>query len=352
MELEFAIIHELEKAPHEKGTIKLSNNLLSKSDINVHFISKLHDIFTNHIFNYSHAMFAINDFNPEDPNSTKKFPNHLNDFLSDSNEDNFKKMTNYLMFNLKTETDNKASKGGYIVFSQFNNGKQLFTVNLIRKTDTFTFPNEDVLDIEPKLIDHLDLDKLAMACQIDLKKLKENKEKYLKFTKNTKMNDVSKYFYDWLNIDEDRLSSTKDNNDNFVKIINLIDPLPVIDGIVFSRDDFKKKVLDYINSKPDKTINLLDLGEQFYPEESHYFLNYAMNNSIYIDSEFKKHTQTLKRLWKFDIEIDSIRLAFKYEDLGKDNAKVVVVDDDTIMIRSPKLVEKVRNEIYDSETNG
>ena len=182
MELEFAIIHELEKAQNEeKGTIKLSNNLLSKSEINVQFISKLHDIFTNHIFNYSHAMFALNDFNPEDPNSTKKFPNHLNDFLSDSNDENFKIITTQLMNNLKTEIDNKSSKGGYIVFALYNNCKRIFTVNLIRKSDTFTITNSDAKDIEPKLIDHLDLDKLAMACQIDLTKLLENKEKYLKF---------------------------------------------------------------------------------------------------------------------------------------------------------------------------
>ena len=61
MELEFAIIHELEKAQHGKGTIKLSNNLLSKSEINVQFISKLHDIFTNHIFViniYSNSTFS------------------------------------------------------------------------------------------------------------------------------------------------------------------------------------------------------------------------------------------------------------------------------------------------------
>ncbi|MEI6091441.1 MAG: hypothetical protein WCR42_13385 [bacterium] len=333
LELEYLVIHQLIKEPTKADAIcKLSDQLLSLEQINKDFVEKLHDLFTNHVYNYTHALFESNE---------EKFPKELNKFLIKPDDASFLLLTKNIMNLLVKEVKSTAAKGGYIVFAKYKSNKELFTINILRETKGFTLIDKDSKGINPGFINHLDLDKLAMACQIDINKLSIKQEKYIRITKNQKMADVSKYFYNWLAIDFEKISNTKENNEKLLDIVNTIDELPIIDDIRISRDEFKKQILNYVKSKPDKNINLKDMGSHFYPDNPNKLLDFAQTNEMSIDTEFKYHQATLKKLVKFDVEVDNIRLAFSYEDkqMGK-----IKIKGDTIIITSPQLVKRISEE--------
>ncbi|MCX6154081.1 MAG: hypothetical protein NT007_07975 [Candidatus Kapabacteria bacterium] len=344
MNLQFAIIHELKKdQAAQQGDKRLSTNLLNLDDKNIEFIIKLNDLFANHVYNYTHAIF--------DKEEKQVFPKKFKEFYDNQNQERFKKFTIEIMDKLVDEVKNTRAKGGYIVFAKYIiSQKSIFSICMLRETNGFTFTEDKSNNINPTSVEHLDLDKLTMACQIDLNKYEINKEKYLKFTKNTKMSDVSDYFYKWIAIDFTSKSESKICNEKLIDIINNIS-LPIIEGNELSRDDFRKKSLEYINSRPDNLISLQSLGEHFYIDNPQSFFDYATENQIEIDTEFRKHPQTLKKLWKFDTEIDNIRLGFRYDDYRKGKIKLDPTDKSKITITSEKLVERIRAEI-DEEENG
>jgi nucleoid-associated protein YejK len=341
MEIKFVIIHELKKTQSDReASKKLSQNILDNNLKVIEFVTKLHDLFTNHVYNYTHAVF--------EELSERKFPEKFKKFYNNQSKESFIAFTKEMMDELISKVENTTAKGGFIVFALYNIGKPLFTINMLRETQGYTFLDNESDIINPTYIDHLDLDKLTMACQIDLNKYYEKQDKYLKFTKNSRMNDVSDYFYKWIAIDKEKLTNTKIYNDVFVEIINNI-KTPVSDGIEISRDEFKKQCLNYIKSIPDNIINLSTMGEHFYPENPTYFLEFASENDWIIDSEFKKHSHTLTKLWKFDTEVDNIRLAFRYVDFTSN--KIKIINNDKIIITSLKLAERIKAKI-DEEENG
>lgn len=331
--LEYVVIHQLLKEQTKSvATCKLSKQLLPIDDTNKEFVGKLHDLFTNHVYNYTHALFESNK---------QKFPKELNTFIKKQDNKSFLLFTENIMKLLVEEVKNTQAKGGYIVFAKYHNTKNLFTINILRETKGFRLIDEESNSINPGFIRHLDLDKLAMACQIDLDKLSINQDKYIRITKNQKMADVSKYFYKWLAIDQEKISNTKENNEKLLDIINSIDELPIVDGKQISREEFKKQILNYIKIKPDKNINLKDIGLYFYPENQNILLDFAQAHDINIDIEFKYHSATLKKLVKFDVEVDNIRLAFSFEDkqMGK-----IRINGNTVIINSAKLVQRINEE--------
>lgn len=331
IELEHLVIHELRKSINDReARKKVSSDTLAKTTNLIEFVGKLHDIFQNRGYNFTHAVF--------DTAGEKRFPNLFNEMVNSNSKESFLEFTSIIMDDLVNEVKNTNAVGGYIVFSIYRSPRPYFMINIVRETNGFRLSDDDPDFILPEMVEHLDLDKLTMSCQIDLDKYRDNNDKYIRLTNNSKLSDLRDYFYQWLAIDEGSKSNTRIFNDKLIDIISSIEPLPVMNGRELSRDDFKKQCLSFINSQDDKMINMKSLGEFFYPENSNTIIEYAQRENLEIDSEFKRHPQVLKKLWKFDEEADNIRLAFKYDD--KD--KIEIIDESRIIIRSMKLVETLR----------
>ena len=88
--------------------------------------------------------------------------------------------------NLRDQVVNiSPAKGGFLVFTDYENDlRDYVSVFLIRDTIGMLFKmdkGKSSFTINPA--EHLDLDKLAMACKIDITKYKQDSGKYLSFIK-------------------------------------------------------------------------------------------------------------------------------------------------------------------------
>jgi len=333
------VVHSLIKNENQQmASVDLSQDLLDINDMSVDLVQRLDASYRK--TEITNAVF--------DDNHGNVFPKEFKDYLKHNNGDaaflNFSQET---IKNLREKVENiSPAKGGFLVFTEYRNDERNYvSVFLIRDTIGMLFKKDkgkSSFIINPA--EHLDLDKLAMACKIDLLKYESDSGKYLSFIKR-KMENISEYFINWIAVKE--RESNKIFTDSLYELVNLVD-LPLDENNKeIPREVFRARIFDYVKSAPTRIININDLSKFFYSHES-YLVDFAEKHNITLDTEFQPDGRVMKKFIRIDLESDGIHIRFSRGELQKkirfdDQNKNIVI------IESEKFAADLRKEI---EQNG
>ena len=224
------------------------------------------------------------------------------------------------------------SKGGYLIFTEFENNHNFLGVFLVRNTDGTKLTQQgNSWDLNST--QYLNVEHFAMGAQINLTVLASlSEDRYIALVRGN--TDISSYFEHWIGIDD----SKQENKDAeaLYEISNLIDlPTDV------SRDELKKKIHEFARSRPSKTINLRELSQFLYEDENK-IPEYCADNNIDIDGEFKLTGKNLSKFYKVSVKADNIELSAPRSSFNPD---MIEINGDRVIINSSALVEQLQNSL-------
>jgi len=332
MKAQKIIVHSLiKKENQQKATVDLSHSLLGLDEMSLGLIEKLDDSYKN-----TQITYAVFNNDPADV-----FPAEFENYYRLNNDQAFLAFSQKAVTNLKQRVENiSPAKGGYLVFTQYGiNNRNYVAVFLIRDTVGVLFKKDhskSAYVINPA--EHLDLNKLAMACRVDLDYYSSKNGKYLSFMKR-KMDDISDYFIKWISV-QDR-ENNKTLTQSLYQLINIVD-LPKNElGEETPREAFREQVFDYV--KTSKLVNIDELSEHFYSDSTFLRIS-AENNKIAINTEFKPDSKVMKKFVRIDLSSDGIQVRFSRGDL---NTKIRIDEDNRnrVIIESAKFARELQKEI-------
>jgi nucleoid-associated protein len=329
------IIHYLEKEQSKP----VSEFTLSKS-------ISLEDEFSIILVNGIHKSISENSSlkNTKYKIGSNLFSTNLEEYFECSDDDSFLIFSSCLE-ELRVKIDKIAfATGGYYVFVDYMiNSKRYISVVLLRKKDGINV--ERVGDnYKLKTTENLNIDKIAMAFRLNYeiylrKSGSDDDTNYIAFITTQQNKDISNYFTEWVNTG-DLIKSSK-NTGNLIKIIKTIECPTDDEGNTMTREDFKKAI--YAFTKKDSIVNLSDISSHFYGKENpNKISDFAKDNEIIIDNEFKKYKTIWNKLIQVKAKIDGIELNV---DTDKLNPANVEVHADMIIIRNRKLIEALKLDI-------
>ena len=278
MEVNKIVVHYLNKTENQqRAEADLSQALLSIDGRSIDLITRLSSKYKDASISY--AMF--------DDSEGKIFPKEFKDYLNRNSDQSFLHFSCEAVKHLRDGVVNIApAKGGFLVFSDYEiDNRKYVSVYLVRDTIGMLFRKDKTKSsytINPA--EHLDLEKLAMGCNIDLNRYQLGDGRYLTFIKGTKLDDVSAYFINWISIKE--RESNRVFTENLYELVKQVDLPSDENGKEMPRNVFKSKVYDYINSAPSKTINVRELSDFFYSNRT-YLADFAEKSDLLIDTEFR-----------------------------------------------------------------
>ncbi len=338
MEVKKVIIHELIK---EQGK-KEAHDFLSSSvlQINVETIDLVEKL--DRSFKKDYITYAL--FKEEEGNN---FPNLFQTYnQSLKTDDLFISFTRLSLLRLKDLIQGVIfAKGGYLVFTEYEISNTTYIgVYLIRDEKGILF-NKDTANGSFTInhVKYLNTNKLAMGCRINVNRFVANEGKYIAMIKNN-LADFSDYFNYWISIFQPE-SSTEYTDALYQIISNINAPINPDTEEQYTVDEYRKKVHDYIKTRPNKIVNIPELSSYFYQDDT-YISNYADDNNILIDSEFKVDGRSLKKFWRLDINADGIQLKFSKGDF-RTKVKISEENPNLIFIESSRFANKLRSETQD-----
>lgn len=334
MELKKIIIHELKKESESNEVeLILSEELIPNNAESSALVTALSDSYKS-----DRILYAVFD-----DSEGKYFPEKFNEYRISPRENvNFINFTRFVMGNLIALIQPITfATGGYFVFAEYtDNGYSFVAVFLIRDVEGKIL-NKTVNSFSIQTVEYVDTKNLAMACRINENRIDEDEINYLSFTQ-LRQQEVSEYFKNWISIEQ--LESSSDYTKSLYNIITQIEPPtnPVTNDL-YEIETFRNLVYNYASSSPTDTINIRDLSLHFYQNEDT-ITNFAENNDISIDTEFRFNKRQLKKFIKLEVNRDGINLKFSR---GVLNEKVRLSDDNPnlVIIESQSFANALRNEI-------
>ena len=329
MVVNYIIVQEIVK---EQGVLEAhlipNDTLLPINELSIRLTENLNDRYNKKVINR-----AI--FRDSEENETV-FSEKFKDFNSDRSEQNFIDFSKRAINSLKIDLERVPfATGGYFVFIDYSLQSNInYTACfLVRNTDGLIFiRNEETGEFRISEQFHIDFEKLAVGCRISLNAYNGNENlKYLNFITG-KNEPVSDYFKDWINAYQ--FEDEKADSNNLIELMNVL-PLPFKDdGTEMTRDEFKRSVFENIKATPNKkTVDLNTINRMFYGENN-VIEEYIENNQIPISTLFNARDNIIRRLVKFDVFADNIKISFPYE----------LFDENLVIIRSKNLADKIRLE--------
>ncbi len=189
------VFHHVIKELKGKASLKCSDKLLPINATVNEFVTKL-------IKNYSSKNPTQGTF--QDDSDNYPFQIKVGSYLTDGD---FLIFTQDSMKILERAIDIPTTTGGYVVFVHYTEKNVDFLITaMLDKAVQFTV-NDENLDIEK--LKTLDVDKLARANRLNIKRWTENDVLYLSFIKGTRA--VSNYFLDFIGSTD--ITSSKENFD-------------------------------------------------------------------------------------------------------------------------------------------
>lgn len=334
MNLRKIIVHELKKEPGIANTeLITSNTLLPINQESIELVEAL-------LSSYQGDKILYAEF---DNNPGRFFPNRFFRYTETGRTDQeFVDFTLDAIGNLETIIRNKIlSKGGYLVTTEYSvNGNDFVAIFLIRDTEGKLLQRtQNSFSIQR--VEYLDTNHLAMACRINETKLNENEQNYLSFTRH-RQQEVSDYFTDWISVSQ--LESSTEYTNSLYEIINrLPTPMNPETNIPYSIDEVRNMVFENARSNAQRNVNLQVLSQQIYGN-SNTILDYAEENQISIDTEFRYNKRALRRFVQVSVNKDGVNLKFSRGDVG---TKIRPSEDDPniVIIESPEFANALRDEI-------
>jgi len=329
MEIKNAIIHNVEKELKGHAKIQYSEHTSNLKDEKC--LSLFKELYTFFSKTIKYGIFSTKE--------NTIFHQKFDDYLEQLNTD-FISFSKYVLQDLKTRMDSiSQSKGGYVIFAEIKNQKEdFFVVFVVRdKTGKNFFYKDKTMQINEVI--HIDTNKLAMACRINIRSYKANEDRYLSFLSTTQ-DEASKYFQNWIGAEAQ--SKSYEDTKALRTIISNIDIPANEDGNVPSREEFRARIYDLCTKTYSKEISLRSISEDVW-KDPNYISNYASNNGIIINDMFEADTTELKKMKKYSISGDNIKLDFPPDYFGK---KIYFApdNDDTIIIKSKTFADKLKAE--------
>lgn len=323
LELKFLVIHELIKERFvTKCDYFLSDSVLNSDGSNIELCTELHSSFNQD--NYVSA--SISDSNNE-------FNDYLKRIVTRYDKKKMLEFTRTYTMKLADQIKNvPGAIGGYILYGIYKiDNKDYFSIYLLRNNKGKLFRrNANVIEVRD--IKYLNTEKLAMACNINMQRYNDNHEKPLRFI-SKKRDEVSGFFYKWIGIKE--IENSKEYTEKFREIIENIDPpINPETNEPYSREVWQKKAADFVKTQ-NKTINLREISKHFY-DDSEKLPNFASDNGIEIDNEFRAHSKELYKLIKHFIKSGSIELKYS---VGDKKEQIIRTDGNKLIIESEELVQ-------------
>lgn len=340
MNVDKIIVHQLNKNENEqRASVDISQDLLDVNELSKNLVQKLDA-------SYKKTQITYAVFDTENQNV---FPKEFRNYIGNEGNASFVRFSKNVMANLRDKVESiSPAKGGFLVFSQYEvDTRSYIGVYLIRDTIGMLFRKDRgraAFIINPT--EHLDLDKLAMACKVDLDQYRADNGKYLSFMKR-KMNDLSEYFVNWVSV-SDR-ESNKILTQNLFSLVNLANLPRDENNQEISREVFRTEVYRYVNSQPSKIININELSEHFYADET-YLADFAERNNISINTEFTPVSSEMKKFVSIDLDSDGIHVQFSRRELytkvrfDRQNRNIVIIE-------SEQFASALRREIDRNDLN-
>lgn len=332
MIIDHVIIHEVKKKAKVVGAkVLISTNCLDSTEpIISKLVEDLNDRYTN-----KSEMYGIFD-----SNNVTRFHEEFETYNAALTEDAFIQFTKKTARDLRDKITSIApAKGGFLVFAKYTYYKEYIGIFLVRDTDGMAFKrNSSTKNFSIKKALHVDFEKMAMACRINLQAFANNETRYLNFI-NKKSDEMSQYFLDWIS-STDNESDESDTN-LLYKILKSVTTPNDENGIVQTKEMFLEKIYKHISSAGRK-VNVHEIGRLFFDDEN-YLTNYANQNNLRITSEFKAHKTILRKFIQIRARANNIELSFT-KDLYNTIVRIPDGNPDQIIIDSPELAAKIRFE--------
>ena len=149
-------------------------------------------------------------------------------------------------------------------------------------------------------------------------------------------------FKNWISIEQ--IESSSEYTRQLYDIISQIErPLNPNTESEYEIENFRNLVYNYASSSPNRTINLRDLSQHFY-NDPNTIANYALENDIAIDTEFRYNSRQLKRLIKLEVNRDGINFKIS-RGAFDDKVRFSEEDESLVIIESTTFANALRNEI-------
>lgn len=329
MKISRAIVHNLIKNEKEQATIEFSQYCLPIDEKAEKLLESLNESYVN--LRPTYALFR--------DHIVSSFPGQFEKYFSEKTDDSLMNFSINSMEYLRKIIEKKgAARGGYLVFAEYEDeklSKKFFSVFLIRDTTGLVFkkPNTSK-SYEIDNITHLDLEKLAMACRIDLMSFENGIGKYLSVIKK-RLPDISDYFMDWIYADQ--AENSEKYTEDFLQLINLADLPKNKNEEPISRDELKKQIYNFVTEAKEKNIDIFDISKHFFNQEN-YLYELAEKNDFHFDTVFKADPKLMKKLIKIRISYGEIQIDFPR--CWVEQNLIRKLDSKNIIIESEELVSK------------
>lgn len=333
MQIKNVIIHEIKKPAQRIGAkIVISNTCMdANEDVIVALIENLNERYKNKSETY--GVF--------DTANETRFHGEFNTYHKRPTEASFIKFTKKTAGDLKDIITNiAAAKGGFLVFARYTSYKDFIGIFLVRDTDGMLFKrNSAVKSFSIKKAQHIDFEKMAMACRINMQAFKDKEQRYLSFI-NKKSDSLSKYFSNWISATDS--DSDETDTQYLYKLLKSVDTPPDADGNPQTKETLLEKVYKHIQSA-DRRVNVQELSRSFYDDEN-FLTNYANTNDLRITGEFKAHKTVLRKFVQIRARANNIEIIFS-KDLYNTTVRIPTDNPNQIIIDSAELANKIRGEV-------
>lgn len=321
------IVHKINKEQNDKNTsLKLSEKPLPIDDVTIDFITRL-----NARFLELSSTFAY--FESE----SLAFPQKYNEYYTNQNRESFisftKSVTAILMGNIQNMN---LAKGGYLVFVDYTVKHHYLGIFMIRDIKGMNFEDKGTgFEIQTGVV-HIDFDKFAMACRINLDSYKTKEERYLNFIKQS--NEVmSEYFLNWISRSNEHNSQT--DTERLFQVISALPYPSKIDDSQMTQDETFVYAVDFIKSQKRK-VDIYDLSYYLYGDRS-VIVNHANELELDISREFKADSTKINKFIRVEISAEDIILKFPKALLRKNIIRVNRDNIGQIIIESLSLATKL-----------
>jgi len=322
MQINTLIIHEvIKEANTTKASVYLSEETLDVTDENIqNIVTSLESSFNKKTLRRAKL-------------SEDGFKSKIDDFTNYDLVNISKDLTTTLKDNIQNIS---ASKGGYLVFAEYENNHNFLAVFLVRNTDgTRLVQRGNSYDLNST--QYLDIEHFAMGAKINLSLLNSgSNDRYISLAKGN--TDISGYFENWIGLDD-----SKQEDKDAEALYEMSNHITLPDGV--ERDELKKMIHDFAKTRPSKIINLIELS-QFLYDDKNIISDYCISNDIDMDGEFKLTGRNLSKFYKVSVRADNIELSAPRSSF---NPNMIDIYEDKVIINSRALVQQIQANMQTNE---
>lgn len=294
MEISSVIVHSLHKDRGAESVLQLREAALSlESERTLHFVSSMSRIYGK----------SSKDYGVFDPNrDTYPFQGMLTDHVE--NGCNFVQFTHRAARHFKEIIDREAlATSGYVVFGRYRTTSDYLIVVMLNDKAGYAI-DHSTLDIVEAI--YLDLDKIDVACFVNLHKWRGGEETYLSFAKGKK--DISQYFLEFMGC-----TDRKPSRESSEKLVEALDAyLETKDLTPDEKQEVKEKVAVHCEEtmKRGDPIELRRISFVVNEDEPEEFAEFASSDEYGVSSSFDGHKNTIIRLQKISYKGKDLSINF------------------------------------------